>query len=328
MKKFVKIIAVVTMCLITCTMLFGCSGNATLEPVQETETETLFIPQNTEAVELAYVFPEAPSAGKEIEAYREEYKNRIETYTLMTENEIAFLKNSGFILEDYYNYDFSILGRDGYQEVYSNPIVYQCDNGIKVFAINENGELCSIMRDTYNVFAFNEEEGNFYLEEIREYFKRDFYGLVHCTAKDGETVIRSWGNGAVSYEHETGIVKWWRYGDLIKKAEVPANSIYVGYEFNNGYLFKNGTDVWAALDENAEIIAHNVEFVITARYSVSDEFYQPLFLMTDNTLKTYNRYGGDYGAPLDDVSCLKDVQCEGGYNVIDVVDYYTLWNGE
>lgn len=300
MKKFVKIIALVTICLLTASMLYGCSDNT----------------QSTENTESEYVFAEVPSEGNEIEGYLEELNKRIETNTLKREEEIEFLESKGyFIYTDggyfrlsYFNEYF------GRAEYYSDPIIYQSDDGFEVWAINGEGELYSITIEEKGRYSFN-EEGKLYLEDTFTNYAKEIYGPIHYTAKEGEDIIESNKYRVISYEPATGIIKDWEYGKLISQAEVPANSVYVGDSIHDGFLFKDGTDVWAvrAVYDNdgkmreSKIIAHNVEFVITAQYETKQE-YKPLFLMTDCTLKTYSIYDGKHDAPADDVSHLIDVQ--------------------
>ena len=309
MKKFVKIIALLTICLLTASMLYGCSDST--QPTENTESE--------------YVFAEVPSEGNEIEGYLEELNKRIETNTFKSEEEIEFLESKGyFIYTDggYYrlNYFNEYFGK---AEYFFDPIIYQSDDGFEVWAVSGKGELYSITIEESGKYAFNEER-KIYIEDTFKYYAKENYGSIHYKAKEGEDIIESYVDRVISYETATGIVKDWRCGKLIGQAEVPANSVYVGESIHDGFLFKDGTDVWAVRAvydndgkmEEAKIIAHNVEFVITAQYETKYE-YQPLFLMTDGTLKTYNGYNGDFDdVPADDESHLVDVQYEDRYDVI------------
>lgn len=320
MKKFVKMFALVTICLMTCTLLFGCGANAIAETVQE--TKPINLSQPTEINELEYIFTEVPSVGNEIEDYRKEHKKRIETDTLKREEEIQFLKDNGFFINTsggYFNMD-EYLERDSELCTYSDPIVFQSENGVEVWVVNEWGEL--------------------YIESVIGKTKAGnlggYYGLIHHTAEEatenGEEIIQSNVYRVISYEPETGLVKHWAYGEVLGEFEVPANSKYVGACNGVGYLFKDGTDVWAVrgIYENdertkdSEIIAHNVEFVITARYEAAyQDDYLPLFLMTDGTIKCYACYEGAYDDPMDSESRLIELEYEGGYDVTEVVDHYT-----
>ena len=314
MKKFVKFIALVTICLLTSTMLFGCSDKEITEAVP---VETMSTNQSAEKTEYGLVFPEVPSEGNEIEGYWEEFQKRVETNTLKREEEIEFLKNNGFFIYTSGGYfELSYFSEyNGIAKTYSYPIVYKGDNGFEVWAINGHGELCSIRLETRGHYAFDGDEGKFFLEDTFTAYIQEYYGLIHYTAKEGEEIIDSNAYRAISYEPETGMIKDWKRGELIGQAEVPANSVYVGDSIHDGFLFKDGTDVWAVRAvyeddgkmQEAKIIAHNVEFVITAQYETKQE-YKPLFLMTDGTLKTYSIYNGEYDAPVDDESHLIDVQ--------------------
>lgn len=317
MKKFAKIIALVAICLLTSCVWLGCSDNDIPETVQE-----MSITQSAENTESEYFFNEVPSEGNEIEEYRKEYKNRIETNTLKREDEIEFLENNGYFIYTgggYFQlsyYEESV----GWTKTYFDPIVYRSDNGFEVWAIDGHGELCSITIEDRGVYAFDEEM-RMYLKDTMVCHDEEFYGPIHYTAKEGEEIIKSDKYRVISYEHATGLVKEWKYGELIGQVKVPANSVYVGNSYFAGYLFRDSTDVWAtqSIREDYEsdnwmwvsnIIAHNVEFVITAEYCVGHDCL-PLFLMTDGTLKTYSLYHVEYDTPIDDESHLIDVQNEG-----------------
>lgn len=306
MKKFVKIIALVTICLITASMLYGCSDST--QPTENTESE--------------YVFAEVPSEGNEIEGYLEELNKRIETNTLKREEEIEFLESKGyFIYTDGGYYRITYLNEyTGIAEYYFDPIIYESGDGFEVWAVSGKGDLYSIINEESWKYASNEGKKTY----IKYRANKKTYGSIHYNAKEGEDTIESYVNRVISYESATGIVKDWRCGKLIGQAEVPANSVYVGESIHDGFLFKDGTDVWAVRAvydnegtmEEAKIIAHNVEFVITAQYETIYE-YQPLFLMTDGKLKTYNSYNGNFDdVPADDESHLVDVQYEDRYDAI------------
>lgn len=320
MKKFVKTIAFVTICFLTATMLFGCSNNDIPETVQESVLETMSTTQLTEIKECGYVFTEVPREGNEIEGYREEHKKRIETNTLMREEEIEFLEKNGYFIftgGGYFKLSY-FSEYNGVAKTYSYPIVYKTDKDFEVWAIDKNGELCSITIGTREVYAFNEDDGRIHLKETSACHNEDFYGLIHYTAKEGEEIIDSDVYRVISYEPATGMIKRWEYGELIGQTEVSANSVYVGSSYHDGYLFKDNNDVWSVRvvyeDDrrmlDSKIIAHNVEMVITTRYPMGYEDYHPLFLMADGTLKAYCVYNGEFDAPVDDESHLIDIHHE------------------
>ena len=309
MKKFVKIIKLVTICLLISTILLGCSRKATTENIQVTKPK--------------YDFAEFPMGGNKIESYRNEYKKRIESNTFKNEDEIAFLESMGYFVYTGGGYfQINFWNSYGIPETYSDPIVYQTDNGIEVLGIKENGELCAIKIKDVGVWAFDEEKGEFYLMDIEKGYDKEYLGLIHYTAKESEEILQSNEYWAISYNAENGMIKHWEYGEMIGQAKVPAKSVYVGCCNGVGYLFKDGTDVWAVRSvynndercKDSEIIARNVEFVITSSHYVYVDEYQPLFLMNDGTLKTYSHWEGDYDAPMDDESHLLDVQYEGEVN--------------
>ena len=73
-----------------------------------------------------------------------------------------------------------------------------------------------------------------------------------------------------------------------------------------------GTNIY-----EVRVIAHDVEFVISADYEAHDpsEFSQPLFLMKDGTVKCYCTFYSKEGTPVDDEANLIDIRFEGGFNI-------------
>lgn len=306
MKKFVLIVAfvAVTLCLITLPRWFGCGDNATAE--------------------TTHVFTKVPSEGNEIEEYRKEYRNRLTTNTLKREEEIAFLENEGYYIYTsggHFILNFWASNYNG-SEMYFNPIVYQSDDGVEVWAIDKNGELCPIRKSTVNVWDYNREEGEFYIAGNKTvYHQEGYYGMIHHTPEEGEKVINANWLYVATYEAETGTVKYWELGQMTGQVEVPKNSNFVGMG-DGGLYFKNGDEVWVVYSVRQEnddiifeskIIAHNVKFFITSQYRVGVDEYRPLFLMNDGTLKTWK----DYLSPSD---VLEDVQYEGGYVATKAVE--------
>ncbi len=263
-------------------------------------------------------FLKQPAEGNEVESYRAEVSRRLkviekdENAKFVTESEKVFLETNGF--------DLSVRGiemaeySDSYMElsIYSYPIVYVGDNNsIQVWSIDKYGSLYA-----------QAIEG-----KISEYHSSKYFGNVHCTdEEDSREIIKNENGFAVVHDEEKDVVEFWSLGELLCKHELPNDSIYTGFSDWVGYIFRAGTDVYALADigtinanhkEMCTIkpIAHNVQMVIDADYYMgSDDWAQPLFLMTDGTVKGYCEWVGDEGAPSDHPSYLYDIRHEGGYD--------------
>ena len=262
-------------------------------------------------------FLKAPAEGSELEKYRTEVNRRVkdmendEDAMFSTPEEMKFLEANG--------YDLSRRGielarySEDYMELsmYRYPVVFVTENdSVQVWSITEYGEL-------YIDTIIQNSSGTGY----------DYVGDVHYTSQsENEEVIRNERSFAVLYDTETNKITLWSLGEVICQHELPEKSVYCGFSDWVGYIFRAGTDVYALSDigviqanskHMCEIkpIAHNVKMVIDADYYMgSDDWAQPLFLMTDGTVKGYCEWVGNEGAPSDDPSYLYDIRHEGGYD--------------
>lgn len=317
MKRFVNFVTFTLAFILCLMMIVGC------EKVQAEENNvSATIIEATPTVQ-EYEFEQVPEKGEEINGYRKEHQKRIETNTLYREEEVKFLEDHGFYIYNsggYFNYsrysDYS-----GTLDTNRHPIIFKSENGIEVWGVNNYGELY--------VQSLEGKTSNGRVD--------DFYGLIHYTAQEAEAnneeILQANCYRVISYHPETGTVKHWYYGEVLGEFKVPAKSVYVGAASCVGYLFQDGTDIWAVRSiyndderlKDSEIIAHNVKYVITAGYEIANDGYYPLFLMTDGTLKMYVNYEGEYTDPVDSENKLIEIEPEGDSGEKYIVDRYTNW---
>ena len=143
---------------------------------------------------------------------------------------------------------------------------------------------------------------------------------ISAHTDNDEEIIRSNSNLAMTYSKDDAKVQTWIFGEVVDEYTVPAGAIYCGYSDSEGYIFRDNNDVYAIkeTDEDEIIpIAHNVKYVVETNYKLeSDSCCQPLFIMTDGSIKTYCSWIGDDKDITDSSSHLIDITkdaIEGGY---------------
>ncbi len=313
-KKIMSLVLAIIM-IATCT---ACSAKDTAD---DTSTEHSLV-DTKPSYEIPSIntseFLKLPSEGDGIEAYRAEVSKRIkameadEDVKFSTPEEIEFLESNG--------YDLSYRGiemaeySDTYMEleVYTYPIVYVGENdSVQVWSITKYGDIYA----------------KAIVGKVNSYSSSDYLGDAHCPEEsDSDEIIRSERGFAVVHNEKNNQITFWSLGEMICQHDLPENSVYCGFSDWVGYLFRAGTDVYALADFGTiqanskdmctiKPIAHNVQMVIDADYYMgSDDWAQPLFLMTDGTVKGYCDWVGDEDAPSDDPSHLYDIRHEGGYD--------------
>ena len=209
---------------------------------------------------------------------------------------------------------------------YENRCVY-ADEGYAAFM---TGYECPVLFNTGDVkqLWYTDDSGSLCIVTLRrddwrsvKYTFTDYN--VHCDMADGERLINSNAYFAVTYNDQTGSVKVWLYGLLIREHEVPVESIYAGLSTNEGYIFRSGTDVYAVRDYGCfndggwktRRIAQDVKLVIETDYSMGwAECSQPLFLMTDGTVKAFcSGISVDGTDGIIDINDLYEINVDGGY---------------
>ncbi len=241
------------------------------------------------------LFPELnPDDPENLAVYRQLVKNRLtEKRYRLTEEEGYVLLAEGYSIEDFY-----ITKRDS---KYYFPMLFSYEGAVVLWTTSESGSVNASIIQGYPAKSFGGYIGNLaydYLDE--QILKVELYQ-------------------AISYSNST--ISIWEFGKVIDTVSLPDGSIYAGYSFFEGYIFRNGNDIltyggyYAQFSEtnSLRVIAHNVSFVIESDYAHnSDAWSVPLFLMTDGSIKAYVSWAGDSDV-VDDPARLVDIQYEGGY---------------
>lgn len=319
MKKNIMRILTLALCLVAlATCIIGCSDghedliNDSFTTNNETTSPIIAEVTKNDENEIRN-FSKLPAEGKEIEEYRAEVNRRLkkmsedENAEFVTEDEEKFIEGEGYnipgngIRADMFNKSYSEF------TTYYFPIVYQEEDNIQIWCMTDYGEL--------------------YMEAVtgQLYGGRTIHyaGNANYTVTGDEEIVRRLQDLAVVYDKASGNVSFWSLGEKMSEHTVPENSVYAGFSYWEGYIFRSGTDVYAVRDygiySNQEsgvyVIARNVKMVIDADFDMgSDDWSQPLFLMTDGSVKGYCTWRGDESAPTDDESFLYDMLYEGGYH--------------
>lgn len=303
MKKF----AVLTLALILLVTLVACGNNSvdtpaaeTTNPSSDTVAEATDPIDETENSNIPSSFREIPSENL-LEAYRNEVKYRKSQEDYFTYEEKVFLASKGYDFDGWralkeYNNRYLEL------EEYYYPVVYRVGEDILIFS--SDGRL--------------DVEGEYSVAQEYETWE-----YVHNPklAEDEELLVCDYGYSVV-YNQTTGSVSGWEFGEKMAEYQVPVGSVYTGWSYWEGFIFRKDTEVYAVKDycyvgsEGAGVylLAENVQQVVLADYYAgSDEWSQPLFLMTDGSLKVYCSWYGDSNAPIGDPCHLQDITYEGGY---------------
>lgn len=307
MKKFWRIVLVV----LALVGIFGLTCN-----VASAETSSVSDSSENTDVETEFSF-------QKIEQMTDE--EAIKTYCKVVYDRTSWTNIEGhFLTSDEYKYlianDFNIDNYDnrfikkydkrygGSLSRYSFPVIFEGENGIELWYTTMDGTLRA-----------EAIEG-----ELNNGYSWDIIGDVHHTLGRYEVSLKKCLYYDIAYDSTTGCISVWEFGVKIREHYVPKNSIYAGFSGNEGFIFRNGSDVYAVRDYGCgtkvyevRLIAHDVEFVIAADYEAdgSGEFSQPLFLMKDGTVKCYCTFYSDEGTPADDASNLIDIRFEGGFNI-------------
>lgn len=313
MKKF---FVFVTVFALAAMMLVGCASNNADEASYETtntSAESDVAPTTDDATkenEEAYNFEELPSEYDIMNIYRKEVKSRLKDVEnekkFLSDDEIRILETNGY---DVFNNGQLVLKYSalyGELEEFVYPVIFRGTEGIEMLYTSSNGHLYSdaVVGKTSSGFSSN------------------YYSEVHCEYNEDEPVIHVEEYFAITYVEKTGKVKVWQFNEIVREYELPENSVYAGKSFWEGYIFRSGTDVYSLIELGCynssvyclDVIAHNVEKVITADFMMgSDDWSQPLFLMTDGSVKGYCSWYGGTDKPVDDASHLRELTNEGGY---------------
>ena len=307
MSKFFRIIVLVLVFAVS--MSTAVSAENGLDNVT---TNVTTVNSTTESTHEEYVLNQIPENVNAIQEYRNRvrqgFSRMAKVNYFMTAEEANFLESLGYDVLDSGCMVKKYDDRYGNLFTYYYPVVFEGPNGIELWHITKDGNL----RSTAIV------------GKTRSGRTSQDYGDVHFEQKREEIILNSNSFFGVLYNSLTGRVSVWEFGTLIGEHFVPEHSIYAGLSQNEGYIFRKGNDVYAVRDYGSYfeikevcVIAHNVEFVIATDYEAdgSDEWSQPLFLMTDGTVMFYCTWYSEEGTAVDDESNLIQVRFERGFNL-------------
>lgn len=303
MKKFLGIITLIV--IVTCA-LCACG--------KETTSENSASYDKIEEVNLS-LFTEVETSPKNLEIYREEVFNRLNS---LEEGEDFIPEKEWNVITSEWEHsellDKFSLGFTKFDTLYKETTEYYYP---VVFRTGES-----------LVLWYTDDSGSVLLENVYGHWNDSNYvGQLHFDSD--EKLIASEIDYTLSYNQETGIVSMWKFNEVSETFTVPANSVYCGVSGFEGHIFRSGTDVYAlqtARKDTVEegwvsywqvvCIAHNVQYVIDTDYrAASDPWSQPLFIMDDGTVKVYVRWEGDKDAAPDDASHLVPPYSEGGNGI-------------
>lgn len=308
MKK--NLISIILVFAIITTALSGCGNTTTTQPNEESNSNTTttspILDPTEDEIDIS-IFPEVEASSENINVYREEVSKRFssnkEDEFFISDEEWEAISNSFTDSKYWYNTFFTTFSNlNGTSYNYYYPVLFR------------DGDML--------ILWYTNESGNLLFEKLQGYgnIGGNYGGQLHHDTSDKE-ILANKTDYALTYTQETGKVEVWQFGTLVKDYSVPKNSIYCGLSYFEGYIFRNGTDVYSLKAENTrtndgsvECIAHNVQYVIDADYYYgSDPWCQPLFIMTDGSIKCYIGWEGNQDV-LDDPSHLCELQYEGSWD--------------
>ncbi len=299
MKKFFRIITLV----LAFTTLLISANVASAKEIDSTNDLSKILTNES--------FLELSSDEKMIDSYRKEIHKRMNMSIMgcsfVTYEEQKLLEDNGYdvIIEE--NMALKYNKRHGTIQRFYFPVLYKTQNGIEMWYVDYDGEV--------RVEGIVGKLSSGYVWQKR--------GNVHYNSNDDDVLV-SCTYYAITYDNSTGCISVWEMGNNLRKHYVPTNSIYAGKSGNEGFIFRNESDVYAVRDYGCythefgvRVIAHNVEFVISTDYEADDPdtYSQPLFLMKDGTVKCYCTFYSDELSRPDDDENLIDVRFENGFNL-------------
>lgn len=294
-----KIISLVIILVIASTALCSCG--------KDTQTNSSGA---SEKIDIS-IFPEVETIAENLDIYREEVSKRLaslgEDESFISDKEWEAISNSEWLTDSKYRHNaYFTTFNESYEETseYYYPVLFREGNQLILWYTTESGSLLF-----EKIHGYGNLGGN-------------YGGEVHHDTSENEETISSKTEYTVTYAQETGEVKVWKFGKIAETfTGVPQGSIYCGFSTFEGFIFRNGTDVYSLsavdtwnADGSVVCIAHNVKYVIDADYYYgSDPWCQPLFLMTDGSIKCYIGWEGNQDTP-DSTTHLCDLQYEGSWD--------------
>lgn len=136
--------------------------------------------------------------------------------------------------------------------------------------------------------------------------------------EEGKVLMVSNMGMALTYDTNNCEVTQWEFNEIKDSWKLPTGAVFCGYSLEMGYIFRQGTDVYALIGNSItggelKIIAHGVKTVVESDYYYDiTAFSVPLFLMEDGTLKAYINEYIEINEELDVEEYLKVPCHEGG----------------
>lgn len=273
-KKIISAVAVVLMMVM---VVSSAASNSSVMAADVNATKEYFEVENVLDYEL------------EDWSYRMEIVERLEKEEYFSSDEKTIYRQHGYTFDEY--------AVKKYDAVYHYPVLVQTESSLIMYYTDNWGDI-----NKKTILGIS----------------KDFGGSIGNLHSAGTNAIHQTKEYLVEYDTETGYMTVYQFNKKIREEFIGKNAIYTGKSEFEGYIFRLGTDVYAVrydcitVDSGVYAIAHNVKEVVVADYYYSsDGFSQPLFLMTDGTLKVY---GGPAGERPDDEENLLNVRYEGGYD--------------
>ncbi len=298
MKKTTLLLTTVAAIFVfTCT---GCAGNKEKTPENP---DTTYV---SDELDIS-VFTEVETSSENISVYRKEVAKRLDSIEegedFITDEEWEAISSNWDMSQNVYRHQSYFTTFDKlYEETtkYYYPVVFREGNSLVMWYTSDTGSV--LLKGVYG-----------------DWNGSNYVGHIHTDSED--KVMASEVNYSITYNQETGKVTVWRFGESSTTYDVTSGSEYCGFSDFEGYIFRSGTDVYALKAEgtynnDGELvcIAHNVKYVIDADYYYgSDPWCQPLFQMTDGSVKAYIGWNGNQASP-DDESHLAELQYEGSWD--------------
>lgn len=251
-------------------------------------------------VNFPKITKEISSEKDAIAIYQEEVLRRQEEENFMSKEEISFFQENGY---NVFNKIYGIISlyHADYNEIenFYFPILFE----------NEKKEI---------YFFYTESDGDLRFSNLEKDLKTTWCGNVHTSSSNIIAKNEKW---AITYDKDSGKVQRWSFGKVRSTNIIPAGSVYAGVSEFEGYIFRSNTDIYSIKDAGVywveetlgvQVIAHNVAKVIATDYCLAGTpNCQPLFLMTDGSVKAYVGWEGDQKP--DSETHLVDIYYEGGF---------------
>ena len=279
----------------------GCTRNDSVTSSDSEETVSKQdITQNLEATPDYHFYELSDNAEEILDYYRFEVSRRVRsTEDFVKEDEARWYEDNGYEVhnpEEGVLYQYYPLYQDG--DYYYYPLVVSVGN--------------------INHFVHTTDHGSVLISP--SIGGGNVIGQLHLTYEEEQALGNPTIIDKVTFEtriySEKGF-QTYQFGKLVETLDVSGE--YCGHSILKGYLFRDGTDVYA-VRRNDELelfyslpIAHHVKYVIEPNYKLnSDAWSQPLFLMEDGSIKAYLEWNNK-DVP-DSPDNLVDPYYEGGYH--------------